>query len=60
MRKLENLKRESKMDDKTKGLDLAEETTKSLEDLLYNELYMDIDSEFAIEIQKELDKRANG
>lgn len=39
------------------GLDLSLETEEDLRELLANEIYMDIDSEFAIEIQEELDLR---
>lgn len=39
------------------GLDLELETTEDLELLLKNELYMDIDSQFAKELTKELEKR---
>jgi hypothetical protein len=42
---------------KITGLDFDQETTEDLEDLLRNELYMNIDSEFAVELQKEIDKR---
>lgn len=42
---------------KVNGLNLSLETTENLEQLLRNELYQDIDSEFAKEIQEELDKR---
>jgi cell division GTPase FtsZ len=39
------------------GLDLGQETTEELEALLKDELYMDIDSEFAVEIMDEIDSR---
>lgn len=39
------------------GLDLSLETVEDLELLLKNELYIDIDSKFAKELQKELEKR---
>jgi hypothetical protein len=39
------------------GLDLELETTEDLELLLKNELYMDINSIFAKELSKELEKR---
>jgi hypothetical protein len=42
---------------KVNGLDLSQETTDDLELLLINELYIDINSEFAKEIQQELDER---
>jgi hypothetical protein len=42
---------------KVNGLNLSRETIEELEQLLKNELYQDIDSEFAKEIQEELDKR---
>lgn len=38
-------------------LNLSEETTEDLELLLRNELYVDIDSPFAKEIQEELEER---
>lgn len=41
----------------TNGLDLELETIEDLQLLLRNELYMDIDSVFAKEIQEELKKR---
>jgi hypothetical protein len=44
---------------KVNGLDLSQETTDDLELLLINELYMDVDSLFAKEIQQELDTRLN-
>jgi hypothetical protein len=42
---------------KTKGLDLEQETLEDLQSFLRNELYIDIDSPFAEELQKEIDKR---
>lgn len=42
---------------KTKGLDLEQETLEDLVRFLRNELYIDIDSPFAEELQKEIDKR---
>jgi hypothetical protein len=39
------------------GLDLEQETLEDLELLLRNELYIDIDSKFAKELQKEIEKR---
>jgi hypothetical protein len=42
---------------KVNGLDLEQETLEDLEALLKNELYMNIDSPFAVELQKEIDKR---
>lgn len=42
---------------KVNGLNLSLETTEDLEQLLKNELYQDIDSEFAMEIIEELEKR---
>jgi hypothetical protein len=44
---------------KINGLDLEQETLEDLELLLRNELYIDIDSEFAVELQAEIDKRKN-
>lgn len=38
-------------------LNLTEESTEDLELMLRNELYMDIDSPFAKEIQEELEER---
>lgn len=45
---------------KVNGLNLSLESTKDLELLLKNELYQDIDSEFAKEIIEELEKRYKG
>jgi hypothetical protein len=42
---------------KVKGLDLGQESVKDLNSLLRHELYIDIDSEFAKEIQQELESR---
>ena len=42
---------------KVNGLDLEQETLEDLQLLLRSELYMNIDSEFAKEIQKEIEKR---
>lgn len=55
MKKLEKLKA-SKMDNisKVNGLNLSQESTEDLNLLLKNELYIDIDSEFAKEIEEEL------
>lgn len=45
------------MEDNTKGLDLSQESDKDLQDLLQNELYIDINSKFAKEIEEELKRR---
>ena len=42
---------------KINGLDLSKETKEDLELLLQNELYIDINSAFAKEIQEELKSR---
>jgi hypothetical protein len=42
---------------KINGLDLSEESIEDLELLLKNELYINIDSEFAKEIQQEIESR---
>lgn len=42
---------------KVNGLDLSAESDQELEDLLKNELYMNIHSEFAMEISAELESR---
>ena len=42
---------------KINGLDLEQETLEDLELLLRNELYMDIDSPFAEELVKEIERR---
>ena len=42
----------------TKGLDLGQETIDDLKILLKNELYLDIDSQFANEIDEELENRS--
>jgi hypothetical protein len=42
---------------KVNGLNLTRESDRELELLLRNELYMDIDSEFAKEIMEELKSR---
>jgi len=42
---------------KVNGLDLEQETLEDLELLLRNELYIDIDSPFADELQAEINKR---
>lgn len=43
---------------KVNGLDLGQETTADLKLLLKNELFINIDSEFAKEIDAELEARA--
>ena len=42
---------------KTKGLDLGKETVEDLELLMHCELYRDIDSPFAKEIDEEIERR---
>jgi hypothetical protein len=44
---------------KTKGLDLDAFPIEKLQRLLQNELYIDIDSEFADELIKEINKRTD-
>ena len=41
----------------TKGLDLEQESLEDLKLILENELYIDIDSPFAAELMKEIEKR---
>ncbi len=45
---------------KINGLDLGVTSTEDLELLLQNELYININSLFAVEIEKELEKRNDG
>ena len=44
---------------KIKEFDLGEETVEALERMLRNELYINIDSEFAKEIIQEIESRTN-
>lgn len=51
--------RKNKMISKIKDLDLSQETLEDLKLMLYNELYIDINSPFAKELNEEIESRDN-